>query len=140
MSDEVKENLKNTEVWMRLFFIFVMYLLYGAAKVVLFVLVVFQFLSTLFTGKTNANLLKFGTQLAEYIYQLVQYLTYTSDNKPFPFTEWPSGKEVKPAAKAAAAPAPAKKAPKKKAAKAEPEPEAKSEPEGGEAPEGGEEK
>ncbi len=131
MDDEVKGNLKNTDVWMRLFFIVVMYALFGVAKVVLFLMVVFQFLSTLFTGKTNERLLGFGAQLSEYIYQLVQYLAYTSDDKPFPFADWPAGGEVKPAK---ATVAPKKKAVKKKVSKpkAEPEPESKPEPEGGE--------
>ncbi len=132
MDDEVKGNLKNADVWMRLFYIVIMYALYGVARVVLFLMVVFQFLSTLFTGKTNQRLLDFGKQLAEYIYQLVQFLTYNSDEKPFPFTDWPDGEAVKPVKKNLA---PKKKAVKKKAAKAKVEtpvePEAKNETEGG---------
>lgn len=133
MSDEVKQNLKNADVWMRLLFIVILYALYGVARVVLFFIVVFQFLATLFTGSTNERLLVFGKQLSEYIYQLVQYLTYTSDDKPYPFTDWPAGDTSKPAKPAAAAAAPKKKAAKKKAAKpkAEPEPEPESKPEGG---------
>lgn len=138
MSDEVKQNLKNADVWMRLLFIVILYVLYGVAKVVLFFTVVFQFLATLFTGNTNERLLVFGKQLSQYIYQLVQYLTYTSDDKPFPFADWPAGETSKPAKPAAAAPK--KKAAKKKAAKPkakpapepEPEPESKPEAEGGE--------
>jgi hypothetical protein len=134
MDDEVKGNLKNADVWMRLLYIVIFYLFYGAAKVVLFVMVVYQFLSTLFTGKTNERLLDFGRQLSEYIYQTVKFLSYTSDDKPFPFADWPSGGKEKPAAKTAAVPkkkAVKKRAPKAKA-KTEPEPQPKSEPEGGE--------
>lgn len=128
MDDEVKGNLKNTEVWMRLLYIVIVYVLYGAAKVVLFVMVLFQFLSTLFTGKTNERLLAFGKQLSDYIYQTVQYLSYTSDDKPFPFAEWPTGEKAEPAKKSAA---PKKKAVKKKAPKpkAEPKPEPEPKPE-----------
>lgn len=136
MDDEVKGNLKNADVWMRLFYIVIMYALYGVARVVLFLMVVFQFLSTLFTGKTNQRLLDFGKQLAEYIYQLVQFLTYNSDEKPFPFTDWPEGEAVNAVKKS---PAPKKKAVKKKAAKpkAAPkaEPEAKPADDAGEEPE-----
>jgi len=135
MDDEVKGNLKNADAWTRLLYIVIFYVLYGAAKVVLFVMVLFQFLSTLFTGKTNERLLGFGKQLSEYIYQVVRYLSYTSDDKPFPFADWPAGEVAKSAKKS---PAPKKKAVKKKAAKPkaepapEPEPESKPEPEGGE--------
>lgn len=131
MDDELKGNMKNADVWMRLLYIVIFYLFYGAAKVVLFVMVVFQFLSTLFTGSTNERLLGFGKQLSEYIYQTVQFLSYTSDDKPFPFSDWPAGEASKPAKPAAAAPK--KKAAKKKAArpKAAPEPESESKPEEG---------
>ncbi len=136
MSDEVKQNLKNADVWMRLLFIVILYALYGVARVVLFFIVVFQFLATLFTGSTNERLLVFGKQLAEYIYQLVQYLIYSSDDKPFPFADWPAGDESKAAKPSVAAAAPKKKAAKKKAAKPkaepEPKPESKPEAEGGE--------
>jgi hypothetical protein len=133
MDDEVKGNLKNAEVWMRLLYIVIFYLFYGAAKVVLFVMVIYQFLSTLFTGKTNERLLDFGRQLSEYIYQTVQFLSYTSDDKPFPFADWPSGARKKAQTKPAA---PKKKAAKKKAPRAV----AKAEPKPAPEPEGGEEK
>jgi hypothetical protein len=55
--------------------------------------VVLQFLFTVFSGETNANLRQFGASLSRYTYQLMLYLTYNTDDKPFPFGPWPSEAE-----------------------------------------------
>jgi len=59
------------------------------AEVVLTLLVVFQFLVTLFTGKANEPLLKLGTNLSTYFYQIIQFQTFNTEEKPFPFSPWP---------------------------------------------------
>jgi hypothetical protein len=42
-----------------------------------------------FSGQTNENLRFFGASLATYIYQALMFVTYNSDEKPFPFAPWP---------------------------------------------------
>lgn len=53
------------------------------------IVTIFQFLLVLFTDNSNENLSKFGKSLSSYFYQLVQYLTYNTEEKPFPFSAWP---------------------------------------------------
>ena len=56
---------------------------YAVAELVLYAVVIVQFLLKLFTGETNPRLLKFGQSLATYIYQLVQFLNFNiSPGKP----------------------------------------------------------
>jgi hypothetical protein len=50
---------------------------------------VYQFLATVMTGTRNENLLKLNQGLSKYCYQLLLYLTYNTDNKPYPFNAWP---------------------------------------------------
>ena len=57
---------------------------------VMFAVVVFQFLSVLFTSDTNPNLLSFGQALSCYQYQIMLFLTYNSEEQPFPVGSWPS--------------------------------------------------
>ena len=64
---------------------------YSIAEVVLFAVVVFQFLLKLFTGETNARLRKLAQSLATYIYQIIQFLGFNSDYQPYPFGAWPKG-------------------------------------------------
>lgn len=89
MSSEIKQHMKQQSTWMRGFYILIFAFIYSITKVVLAAVVLFQFLTTLFTGEKNERLLEFGNNLSTFIYQIVTYLTYNSDNKPFPFDEWP---------------------------------------------------
>jgi hypothetical protein len=93
MSSEIKQHLKQQSTWMRGFYILIFAFIYSITKIVLAAVVLFQFLTTLFTGSKNERLLEFGNNLSTFIYQIVKYLTYNSDDKPFPFDEWPGGKK-----------------------------------------------
>ncbi len=122
-AEELKANVQNTNVWIRLFFMALFAVLYWAAEVVLIIVVVFQFLSVLLTRNKNDKLLSFGAQLSSYAYQIFRFLTFNSEYKPFPLGDWPSDKEllaetavapVKEKAKPAARKPAAKKAATKK--------------------------
>ena len=91
MSNEIKENLKQQSTWLRALYMLMFTLFYGIAEVVLFAVVIFQFLLVLFTGKSNPRLQKLGQTIATYIYQIIQYLTFNSDYQAYPFGAWPKG-------------------------------------------------
>lgn len=79
--------------WVRGFFMMVYILLYGIVRFVVLGVAFFQFGSVLLTGKPNMRLLSFGESLSIYTYQVVSYLTWASDDMPFPMGEWPSDVE-----------------------------------------------
>ena len=88
----VKENLKTRSTWRRLFFMFVVILLYSVSRVVVSMVVLLQFFWVLFTGETNKPLERFGQSLATYTYQIIRYLTFNTEERPFPFDlDWPAG-------------------------------------------------
>jgi hypothetical protein len=123
-TSDIKEHVKDTNVWLRLLFMLLFAMIYSAAEVVLAVVVFFQFLCVLFTGNKNAKALLFGSQLSAFAYQVFSYLTYNSEERPFPFADWPSGKSL---AEETVKPKP-RAAPRKRAVKkAAPKPEAKEE-------------
>lgn len=43
----------------------------------------------LLTGQVNDNLKGFHVEVGRYITQVMRYLTFESDDKPFPFSSWP---------------------------------------------------
>lgn len=90
MKEEIKQRLQKNETWMRalymLFFIFV----YGFAKFLIILVMLFQFFSIVLSGNTNTQLLKFSQNLATYVYQIITFLTFNSEQRPFPFSVWPS--------------------------------------------------
>jgi hypothetical protein len=88
----VKENLKRGSTWLRLFFMFVVVILYSVSRVVVSVVVLFQFFWVLLSGETNKSLENFGQSLATYTYQIISYLTFNTEERPYPFDlEWPAG-------------------------------------------------
>ncbi len=62
------------------------------SKIVLFAVAILQFLSTLFTGGSNDRLTEFGEKLGRFIYQVIRFLTFNTDDMPFPFADWPGDK------------------------------------------------
>ena len=52
-------------------------------------MVAFQFLSSLITAGTNDQLIRFGRNLARYIQQIIAYLTFATEDVPYPFMNWP---------------------------------------------------
>lgn len=90
MDNELKENLKQKKTWLRGLYMLLFAIFYSVAEIVIFVVVVFQFLLALFTGRTNARLVMFGKSLSTYVYQVMLYLTFNSEEMPFPFGDWPA--------------------------------------------------
>ena len=91
MSNDVKENLKSQSTWMRGLYFLIYAVFYTIAEIVLFALIIFQFLLKLFTADTNERLRKLGQGLSTYIYQILQYMNFNSDYQPYPFGAWPKG-------------------------------------------------
>lgn len=84
---------KSRSTWLRLFFMLVMVVLYSLSRVVVGAVVVLQFFWVLLTGETNKRLEKLGQALATYTYQIILYLTFNTEERPFPFdADWPTGR------------------------------------------------
>lgn len=90
MDSEIKSNVSSTDTWGRALFMILFGIIYSVAEIVLITVVVIQFCFVLFSGDKNIRLLQFGKELSEFIYQVFLYQTFNSDDKPFPFANWPS--------------------------------------------------
>jgi len=87
---DLEHNVTSRETWIRLFFMIVFALLYGLSRLVTAAVIVIQFFHVLFTGNTNEQLKTFGHSLAIYSYEIVDYLTFNTETKPFPLgADWP---------------------------------------------------
>ena len=88
----IEKNLKSRSTWLRFLFMVIYSVLIWLAGLVGTFVVILGFLWVLFTGEVNKQLRQAGQGIASYIYQIVRYLTFNTDSKPFPFGEsWPSG-------------------------------------------------
>lgn len=89
MDEQLKQNLTSKRHWMRLIFMVLFALLLQVAALVMWALVAVQFVWALVTGSDNDQLRRFGHSLATFIYEALQFLTYNTEHKPFPFADWP---------------------------------------------------
>ena len=94
MDDDLKQHVRDSNAWTRLLYMLLFTVFYGVAEMVLTAVVVFQFLVVLFTGGRNARVLSLGASLATYTYQVFRYLTYNSELRPFPFSDWPTDRSL----------------------------------------------
>ena len=57
---------------------------------VVYILTIWQAVTNLVIASPNANLVEFGGLLRAYLVQIIEYLTFRSDEAPFPFAKWPA--------------------------------------------------
>ncbi|UZJ45650.1 DUF4389 domain-containing protein [Marinimicrobium sp. C6131] len=88
-TESLKTNVTSGKHWLRLVYMLLFAVLLYVAGLVMGVVIVLQFLFALLTGSPNGNLRQFGESLALYIYRVLEFLTYSRDDKPFPFSDWP---------------------------------------------------
>lgn len=69
----------------------IFYVLYGLTDIALFVIALVQAVLSLFSGEPSETLKDAGRSLGIYVKQISEYLSYASERKPFPFSDWPTG-------------------------------------------------
>ncbi len=93
-NEQIKSNLLSSKHWLRLVFMLLFAAILQIAILVMWALVIVQLLFALITGENNPNLRNFGHSLSVYLFQIVKFLTYSAEEKPFPFADWPQTNEV----------------------------------------------
>ena len=87
--DNIIDNLKQPSVWVRIILMLAFAVVLYPVFLVLLVLMIAQMLFVIITGESNANLRSLGVALSAYIFQIVQFMSYVTDVKPFPFSDFP---------------------------------------------------
>jgi len=90
----MKERLKDESFWLRLPFMLLFFFAWRLAELILLGVIFVQVIFRLFKGEPQEQLLQFGSQLTCFSYQTFRYLTFNSESKPFPFTDWPKAEAV----------------------------------------------
>lgn len=103
MNDAKKENDENDEVsqeslidrvssaefWLRLVYMLLFFMIISVATYLMIFVVIAQFFWYLFAGEKNSKILVFSKQLSFFMYEILLFLSQNSDDKPFPFKDWP---------------------------------------------------
>lgn len=82
--------VSRKDVWMRLVYMVIFgVILYVISNILIFIIAILQFLWQVFTKKPLPGLQDFGGVVAKYFEQSAAYLTYATDERPFPFGPYP---------------------------------------------------
>ena len=88
--DQSLPNPSKHSIWLRLIIMLLMGLAYQLTGTMVLIVTVIQFVVRLVNGTPNTQLVKFGRSLGRYLQQIVNFLTFSSEEIPFPFSDWPS--------------------------------------------------
>ncbi|MDX9689839.1 MAG: DUF4389 domain-containing protein [Proteobacteria bacterium] len=88
--DAIKKHVKDKDTWLRFVYLVVFGFAFYLSTILTFAASIFQFLAKLFSGSIFTGLAEFGSSLATYQAQVTRYLTFASDEKPFPFAPFPN--------------------------------------------------
>ena len=86
----VQENAKNVDTWVRGLFILIFGVIFYFLYIIIWLLVIFQFLTKVITGNLNENLSNLSVGLTRFASQILLYITFQSEERPFPFSPWPA--------------------------------------------------
>ena len=90
-ANPVEENLKSSATWMRCLFMLISGVLASVTLIAGSVIVLLGFCWVLFTGEVNRDIRGVGQSVATYLYNIARYLTFNTDEKPFPLGgAWPA--------------------------------------------------
>ena len=89
LADDIVDNLSRPAHWIRIAYMIALLVAVYIASIVVAVVVLAQALFTLLTGNANPNLRSFGSSMGIYVKQILDFLTYNTEEKPFPFAPFP---------------------------------------------------
>lgn len=89
MSDETTSNKTTSDELIRGIFVLVFLVVARIVGFLVGLTAVFQFFYVLIVRKPNENALQFGRDLSRYTVDIIAFLSYNTDTKPWPFTPFP---------------------------------------------------
>jgi hypothetical protein len=73
----------------KILYLILFYLIYRITDLVLLVVMLMQIGLNIFSGEPSESVKLFGKSLGAYLQQISEFLSYASEEKPFPFSDWP---------------------------------------------------
>jgi hypothetical protein len=89
MTDSLDTTPAKRSIWMRALLMILMAIAFHLASVLLGVLAVVQFVFALVSDEPNARLGSFGHSLGQYLRQIAEFVSFATEDAPFPFSDWP---------------------------------------------------
>lgn len=84
-----KTAITSADFWLRLLYILLFAVAWQVIELLLIVVVILQIGSQLLSGAHEPRLTGFGNSLSQYAWQIGRFVTGVTEQKPWPFMEWP---------------------------------------------------
>ncbi|MEE4148668.1 DUF4389 domain-containing protein [Pseudomonas viridiflava] len=97
---------KNESIALRILWMLLFVIVWQVAEVVLAGVVIVQLGHRLIYGAPSGSLMNFGDSLSQFLAQIGRFGTFHSDQKPWPFADWPTPRAPEGEAAHFVAPAP----------------------------------
>ena len=89
MDKQWKDNIKSESFWLRSLFMVLFFIVYRIVDILVLLVAISQWFYVLLSGDANQGLSNFAKGLSIYVAQIINYLSYNTEEKPYPFTDWP---------------------------------------------------
>lgn len=93
----MNEPYKGETDWQRVLFVALFWVIFYVAQMVVAAVAIAQCVFVLIGNSPNSHLLKFGDSLGKYIHDILRFVTFNSDQRPFPFSDFPKPDLIIPA-------------------------------------------
>lgn len=87
--NHAKTAITSADFWLRLLYILLFAVAWQITELLLIVVVILQVGSQLLNGAYEPRLTGFGNSLSQYAWQIGRFATGATEQKPWPFMEWP---------------------------------------------------
>ena len=88
-------ELRPGETWLRLVVMLVyFFIVFYVVKFLIGTSMLFQFVLVVFRGSVNIRLKKFIADLNLFAYSVLQYVSWNTNQRPFPFCDWPCAEDL----------------------------------------------
>ncbi len=84
------DTTNQRNIWMRGLLMILMAMAFQLAATLLGLIAVVQFVLALVSDAPNERLSQFGKGLGQYLRHIADFVTFGSEDVPFPFSDWPS--------------------------------------------------
>lgn len=89
-AEQLKKNLTSGERWIRIIYMILFFVVAKLAGMAIMALAVLQLLLGFINGQPNERLLSLTSRLNRFMLQTHNFLTFNSEQKPYPFMDFPA--------------------------------------------------
>ena len=90
MTDMIVPATEPRKLWVRALLMLLMAVAFQLTASVLVFTAVLQLLLSVFSDQANPRLRSFGHSLGRYLGQIADFVSFGSEELPFPFSDWPT--------------------------------------------------